>query len=117
MFRQIAAIFFLMVFSMQVFNRNVIMLNYYTNTAAFAKNCENKSKPMMHCNGKCQMMKKIKAEEKKEQKNPERKAENRDDYFSFKSVFAISLNNVIVTRSYPGCLTSFIPDGTHSRIF
>lgn len=33
----------------------------------------------MHCNGKCQMMKKLKQEEKKDQQNPERKSENKNE--------------------------------------
>ena len=53
------------------------MLDYYTNTAAFAKNCVNKSRPKMHCNGKCQMMKKLLEEEKKDQQMPERKFEKK----------------------------------------
>ena len=56
----------------QTFRGGLVMINYYTNTAAFAKNCINKVKPKMHCNGKCQMMKKMQEEEKKEQENTER---------------------------------------------
>ncbi|HTL10240.1 MAG TPA: hypothetical protein VL307_18325 [Chitinophagaceae bacterium] len=63
------------------------MLDYYTNTAAFAKNCENKARPMMHCNGKCQMMKKLKEEEKKEQQAPERKNSHKIEIVSSKSFF------------------------------
>lgn len=43
----------------------------------------------MHCNGKCQMMKKLQQEEKKDQENPERKAENKNEIIlSTKSFFA-----------------------------
>ena len=61
MIRQVAAIFLLFSFALQVFNRSIIVLDYFANTASFAKNCENKARPMLHCNGKCQLMKKIKA--------------------------------------------------------
>ncbi|MFL5811765.1 MAG: hypothetical protein ACJ749_19740, partial [Flavisolibacter sp.] len=54
----------------------------------FAKHCENKARPIMHCNGKCQMMKKIQEEEKKEQQSPERKMENKNEVVSSKSFFA-----------------------------
>lgn len=33
----------------------------------------------MHCNGKCLLMKKIQSEQKKEQKNPELKGENKHE--------------------------------------
>ena len=36
----------------------------------------------MHCNGKCAMMKKLKAVEKKDADNPERKSENKNETFS-----------------------------------
>lgn len=65
------------------------MADYYTNTAKYAKNCENKARPKMHCNGKCQMMKKLQQEEKKDQENPERKSENKNEIvLSTKSFFA-----------------------------
>ncbi len=61
------------------FSRNLIIADYYTHTASYEKNCENKSKPQLKCHGKCQMMKRLKAEEKKDQENPERKAENKNE--------------------------------------
>jgi hypothetical protein len=33
------------------------------NLEAYKKACVNKAKPMMHCNGKCQMLKKLKKQE------------------------------------------------------
>ena len=63
----------------QTFNRAAIIFDYYVNPAAFAKNCENKAKPQLHCKGKCQMMKKLKQEEKKDEQNPDRKQENKHE--------------------------------------
>lgn len=64
-------------------------MDYYTNTEAFAKNCENKDKPQLHCDGKCQMMKALNKEDKKDQENPERKAENKNEItLSSRSFFA-----------------------------
>ena len=42
----------------------------------------------MHCNGKCQMMKKLQEEEKKDQQNSERRAENKNEIISSKSFYA-----------------------------
>lgn len=87
MFRQIAAISFILIFAANVFNRAVIVLDYYANTTAFARNCENKARPMLHCNGKCQMMKKLQEEEKKEQQNSERRDGSKTEIISSKSFF------------------------------
>ncbi len=73
---------------MQTFNRYVIIADYNINPQAFANNCINKAKPQMHCNGKCQMMKKILEQEKKEKKALEKKGVETFDSFCSKSFFA-----------------------------
>lgn len=50
-------------------------MDYYANTVAYAKNCINKTRPALHCNGKCQMMKQLQEEEKKEQQDAANKLE------------------------------------------
>lgn len=102
MFKPIAAILLIIAFIAQTFSGGLVMINYYTNTAAFAKNCENKARPKMHCNGKCQMMKKLKQEEKQDQQNPERKSEVKVQELSSKSFYhsniaAVSLLTVKAT--------------------
>ena len=77
----------MLAFLAQTFSKSFIVADYYMNTGAFAKNCVNKAKPKMHCNGKCQMMKKLKEQEKKEEQVPERKAELKIDVLSSKSFF------------------------------
>jgi hypothetical protein len=57
----------------QTFNQGIYYLDYLADKATYAKNCVNKARPPMHCNGKCQLMKKIQEEEKKEQQAPEMK--------------------------------------------
>jgi len=87
MFRQLTAIFLFAAFVAQTFNGGFVTINYFTNPAAFAKNCINKAKPKMQCNGKCQIMKKLQEEEKKEQQLPERKFENKIEVFSSESFY------------------------------
>lgn len=77
----------LLAFLAQLLSRPFIMADYYINTAAYAKNCENKAKPKLHCNGKCQMMKKLKQEENKDKQNPERKADNKEEVLSANSFY------------------------------
>lgn len=89
MVKKLTAIVFLLAFALQTFSSSVIVFDYYSNIKKYAANCENKTRPKMHCNGKCQMMKKLKQEEKKDQENPERKSENKNEVLlSSKSFFA-----------------------------
>lgn len=99
---------------LQTFQGFAIVGDYYLNTSAFAKNCINKARPQMHCNGKCQMMKKLKQEEKKSAQNPEKNV-NKNEVLSSKSFFTtlsflytgkmIPYNSMLlsfpVNRSYP----------------
>ena len=111
MFKQLTVVILLTAFAMQTFNRAVIVFNYYTNTASFAKNCENKAKPMLHCNGRCQMMKKLKQEENKDKQNPERRNDNKDEvlFFSKKS-FEIQHSFLYIVKQYPIINSSLTKD-------
>ena len=79
MYKQIIAFILLISFAMQTFNKVFIVVDYYVNTSAFAANCENKAKPFLKCNGKCQMMKELKEEAKKDQQYPDRRGENKNE--------------------------------------
>ena len=79
---KLIAILLVVAFFAQTFSKGLIVANYFTNTQAYAKNCINKAKPKMHCNGKCQMMKKLKQEENKDSQNPDRKNEIKIDVSS-----------------------------------
>lgn len=92
---------------LQTFQVFAIVGEYYLNTSAYAKNCINKARPQMHCNGKCQMMKKIKQEEKKSAQVPE-KSFNKNEVISSKSFFT-TLSFLYTGRMIPyiGLLPSF----------
>ncbi len=79
MWKQLTAALLILAFTGSTFCRTVIVLDYYANTAAYAKDCVNKARLNMHCNGRCQMMKKLEQEEKNEQDNLERKSENKNE--------------------------------------
>lgn len=122
MLKRIIAFLLFFAFAMQTFNRAIIMLDYTTNTQAYAKNCENKARPKMHCKGKCQMMKKLKQEEKKDEQNPDRKLENKNDIaLSSKSFFssigiitvqqAITYNNTFSGKEIKMPRSIFHPPG------
>jgi hypothetical protein len=103
-YRHITAIIFFAAFLAQTFSKSFVMADYYTNTSKYAKNCENKAKPKMHCNGKCQMMKKLQQEEKKDQENPERKGENKNEIVLSSKSFFTTVSNYrihLTKRLYP----------------
>ena len=65
--KKIIAIFALAGILLQTFSQVVIVAEYYANKDYIAKNlCENRDKPMMHCDGKCCLRKKL-AQQGKEQ--------------------------------------------------
>ena len=56
MVRQLVVILFHLVFTIQTFQQNMIVGNYYFNNAVFAKNCETNAKALLGCKHKCQLM-------------------------------------------------------------
>lgn len=105
MFKQVTAILLLLAFSAQTFSSPFAILDYYVNTAAYAKNCVNKAKPKIHCNGKCQVMKKLQEEEKKGQQNNEQKTVSKVQVLSSRSFFSL----LIIPAGTPRKLTAFDP--------
>lgn len=87
LFKQLPLLVLLAAFAVQTFNGAAVVVSYYTNTSSYAANCENKAKPMLHCNGRCQMLKKLKQAENKDKQSPERKSERKFDVLSSKSFF------------------------------
>lgn len=87
----------------QTFSREFYYVNYYIDNAAYAKNCINKLRPKMHCNGKCQLMKKIQEQEKKDQQNQERRLEYKIQVLSSSSSFAVfdGFNNISRSIFHP----------------
>lgn len=118
MFKRIAAILLLLSFSAQTFSSPFIMLGYYLDTAAYAKKCINKARPRLHCNGKCQAMKKIKEEERKEQQDNQRGSEYKiQQVLSSRSFFCLL---VIPARASEKILphgNSVLPVERHNSIF
>lgn len=118
MFRQIAVIFLLFAFSAQVFNRALIVLDYYANKAAFTKNCENIARPKLHCEGRCQMVKMIRENERKEQQIPDKVWNIISEVVSSRSFFyTLSLTEINIQHSYSIYYTVSFPKGVHSSIF
>ena len=103
-------------FLLQSFSRVIITGDYYLNTSTYAAKCENKAKVAMKCNGKCQMLKKIKQEDENEKKNPERRAENRNDLFINQFSIAVTSNTFseFTKQHFPIIADPKISDRPHS---
>ena len=87
LFSRIITVFILLIFLCETFDQGFIKMAFYINQNSIAKNlCENRNKPKMHCNGKCQLQKKI--NQNNTNKQAERKTESRDEVLSSKSFFA-----------------------------
>ena len=118
MFRQLFALIFVFSFVVQTFSKPFIVLDYFANTASYAKRCVNKAKPKLQCNGKCQMMKKIQEEEKKQQSGEENKSSYKTEVLSAESYFAkishpLVLNSVLYPLFYVGHPTDISTDFFH----
>jgi hypothetical protein len=117
MWKQLTAALLLLAFTTSSFCRTVIVLDYYANTAAYAKACINKARLTMHCNGKCQMMKKLEQEEKKDQDNLERKSENKNEIQPSNSFCRAIFLQTAVTRHVSGHIVVQKPvDRTYSLL-
>lgn len=62
-----ATIFLTFAIFVQTFSTFIIQADFYMNRSFIAKNlCVNKDKPMMHCNGKCYLTKKLKQQQQEQ---------------------------------------------------
>ncbi|MFI5132750.1 MAG: hypothetical protein ACHQEB_00365 [Chitinophagales bacterium] len=96
--KKIAALLLLMAFAAQTFSQGIIILNFYIHQSYIAKTqCENRYRPMLHCNGKCILAKKLKQQENKDQQNPELKLSGKSEVFTSQSFF---INTCLVQSSF-----------------
>jgi hypothetical protein len=88
---------------LQTFSQVVIVAEYYANKDYIAKNlCENRDKPMMHCNGKCCLKKKLAKEAGNQAPSPRnQKSEQAVNLFCSDTKFEIqSFNTANVPNRY-----------------
>lgn len=71
--KRTVAFLLVLVFFAQTFSRYLLVADYYIDTAAYIARCVNKDKPMMHCNGRCQLCKKMQQQDKSDKQSPERR--------------------------------------------
>ncbi|MFN5333857.1 MAG: hypothetical protein ACK5BV_01560, partial [Bacteroidota bacterium] len=67
---------------------------YYVNTANYIKNCINKTKPQSTCQGKCQMMKKMREDQQKEEQSSGSRSENKFEQV----IYFHSISDILATH-------------------
>ncbi len=119
MFKQLTTAIILTAFAMQNFTGVLIWADYYTNTTAYAKNCVNKATPVLHCNGKCQVMKKMQDQQKKEQDNNTRRPNTKTETLFLNNAFAIldTPSPYIIQQQKNGYYINCKSTGLHLDIF
>ena len=118
MFRVILSIILLAAFAVQTFHKGGIVVSYYLNKDAYAKNCVNKAKPVLKCSGKCQMAKKILEQQKQDEQAPERKLENKfQSLWSMSHFASLTVNNTLPTHSYNSYSEESVPSTHLDAIF
>jgi|SRR6476620_7521776 len=106
MIRYISAILLLFAFAVQSFNNVFILISYYANTSSYTKDCVNRYRPQMHCEGKCVMMKKMIEAEKKDQQSPMPKFEIKNDVFTSENVSTVFVGSPLANSEKLFTVTS-----------
>ena len=88
----------------QTFKFNFVITDYYVNTANYIKNCINKAKPQSTCQGKCQMMKKMREEQQKEEQSSGSRSQHK-----FEQVIYIHSNSDILAAYFISLPLNFPP--------
>ncbi|WP_202913638.1 hypothetical protein [Pararcticibacter amylolyticus] len=93
MWYRLVAILLLITVISSNFSRFYVYAGFELNKAYIAKElCENRSRPAMHCNGKCYLMKKLRAAEEKEKEQESKGNSNRLEISFFQEPFNLSFN-------------------------
>ncbi len=86
--KKIVALLLLLAFAAQTFSQVITLVHFYINQKYIAANqCENRFRPMLHCDGKCVLAKKLKQQEKNESQIPEKKLQGKEEVVSSRSFF------------------------------
>lgn len=65
--RSIISIFLLGIIALSVFGQGVVVIRYYINKQYIAAElCENRARPMLHCDGKCVLARKLQEADRQE---------------------------------------------------
>jgi hypothetical protein len=116
--KPIFAFILLAAFALQSFNNTFIVFSFYINQKKIAATlCENRYRPMLHCDGKCQLAKKIKQEENRNSQQSEKKPENNNEIVSSISFFITGLYDGSTAVIQFKKFSEYVVKGVHSSVF
>ena len=102
MFKKTITYLLIWAVTMQTINRYMMVVDYYVNNTSYIKYCVNKNKPLLHCNGKCFLMKKLRQLESKEKQNNSRRNEHKFEIIVGKILYTkITFNTISEAARYP----------------
>jgi hypothetical protein len=117
----IASTIFILLLLTQIFSKWLMVIDYTINKDYIAKNlCENRNKPTLHCNGKCQLMKKMAVEDDQTNKTTSGSSVAKTPFTDvlFNATFVFSQ---LTTSASDSLFNDFylvaIPSSFHSSIF
>ncbi|MGZ4033428.1 MAG: hypothetical protein ACXVPU_10980 [Bacteroidia bacterium] len=103
---------------LQNFGNTSILIHYQLNKDYISKNlCENKNKPMMHCNGKCHLMKQLAEQSKKESNSPFQNLKEKFEVQYFSTVEPIRFNGFNKEIKPNSQYSFFIPKAALNSVF
>lgn len=94
-----------MAFSFQIAHKGFLLADYLLHTEKYSIACVNKQKPTMHCDGKCQLAKKINTDN--DTKQPLNSQTNPDRYFEILMFFERIPNFHFTTPIERKCIIPF----------
>ncbi len=102
--------------------RTAWTLHYQWNRAVYLKNCENRDKADLHCDGKCYLKKKIAASENANPKEPQlpagfRQIKDIQLYFESSDIFPPFEVANISAKKFPINVERFLPDAPLAGVF
>ena len=103
-YKYIWTAFVLIALMTQSFKFNFLIADYYVNTANYIKNCINKAKPQSTCEGKCQMMKKMREEQQKEEQSSGSRSQHK-----FEQVIYVHSNSDFLAAYFISSSLNFPP--------
>lgn len=102
MFKRLVVVFLLFALIASHFSVAFTYVGFEANQKELAQRfCENKSRPWMHCNGKCYLLKKLKQAEEKEKKQERDNLRNAYQLAMPVAVLRFSLAPAFTQRNYP----------------
>jgi hypothetical protein len=116
--QKIVAAILIFAFLGQSFNQYWYYLGYLVEKKEYMARCENKALPQMHCNGKCQLMKKIREQQEKERGSaPELKLAAKSEVLPPVTELIVPAFVENVDRQFFPSYRAILPKGQPSLLF